>query len=430
MKVSKGFLILFFIWTMTIQFVQAQPFIYEQKNDTTLEGAEMLHFCSYDKINLSNGQIAKVVYSEAFIEDNTETFILEGNDLTHNSITNLHSGAGCDLGMINPDHAIFSKKNHKIFITGYNKGESPLTIFNSNLILCEDTTLNFDLGNNMILSKDETKLYFPYSNDNYIAKFDTIRVTTISTSTYEVIKSGEPQNLGYPKAYRYELLWGRNGKLLIQSTIKKNNKYIGSYYNVYDLDNNISTPFIFSKEDVRPYFTNDGHYLILAQTKDSISGDMAYPHNTGRFEIYELSTQRLVKILKLPPRRDIYTFDNFPDKIYYYNDETEHAITLKIDSLVNNPSGPINSPKVIMYNLGNSVFTADFAKGKIKYELGSGFTIIKPEPPTKDKLLYNEFDESNNLLGVFSFDNGYIKGTYTNNKSKKVFHFSRIDMEP
>ena len=82
-----------------------------------------------------------------------------------------------------------------------------------------------------------------------------------------------------------------------------------------------------------------------------------------------------------------------------------------------------------MYNLGSTVFTADFIKGKIKYELGSGYTIIKPEPPTKDKLLYNEYDENNNLLGVFSFDKGYIRGTYTNNKTKKVFHFSRIDQD-
>ena len=83
-----------------------------------------------------------------------------------------------------------------------------------------------------------------------------------------------------------------------------------------------------------------------------------------------------------------------------------------------------------MYNLGNTLFTADFVNGRINYELGKGFTQIKFQNRTGDELIYNEYDENNDLLGVFTFQNGYAKGSYTKNKSNKVLHFMRIDSGP
>ncbi|MDR3610392.1 MAG: hypothetical protein P4L27_07520, partial [Ignavibacteriaceae bacterium] len=55
-----------------------------------------------------------------------------------------------------------------------------------------------------------------------------------------------------------------------------------------------------------------------------------------KFLIYNIQEQKLIKTLQLPPQRVVYTFDNFPDYIYYYDDNSETAITLNIDSLVNN----------------------------------------------------------------------------------------------
>ena len=97
---------------------------------------------------------------------------------------------------------------------------------------------------------------------------------------------------------------------------------------------------------------------------------------------------------------------------------------------VNNPSGATDSPKVIIYHLGTTIFIADFINRKVKYKLSKGFTLNKPELAAEDKLIHKDYDEKHNLLGAFTFENGYIKGTYTNNKNKKVFHFRQIDMEP
>jgi hypothetical protein len=434
MKVSKGFLILFFIWTITNQIVHTQPFIYQEKNDKYVKG-EPGHARNFDIIDLTNGKISSEVFDEMHLEDNTGTYMVERNDFIHTGITNLLSHDWCSLDYM-VDQVVYSKLNNKIFITGSTRENELLSVRNSASLCKKDTEMiadNIPFGPEMILSKDETKLYFPYSNENNVARFDTIRLTTISTSDYEIIKSGEVQNWGYPNAYRYDLLWGRNGNVLIKSTIRENDKYVGSYYNVYDLDNNISTPFIFSQEIVTPYFTNDGQYLILAQQRDS---DYIFPEThytqrfpTGKFMIYDMPSQKLVKILNLPPKREIYTFDNYPDNIYYFDEKSEKAITIKIDSLVNTTSGPTDSPKVIMYNLGSTVFTVDFVKGKIKYELGNGYTYIKIQSSTPDKIIYNEYDENKNLLGVFIFEKGYIKGSYTKNRSNKVLHFARIDSD-
>jgi len=131
--------------------------------------------------------------------------------------------------------------------------------------------------------------------------------------------------------------------------------------------------------------------------------------------------------MQLPKGRKVLHFDSFTDNIYYYNEKTEKAIILKIDSLVNINSGVTDTPEVIAYNLENTVFTSDFLKGTVKYEYGKGYTHIKPREQEKDNLTFNEFDEKGNPLGVFTFTKGFTGGSYIRNKDKKEFPFSRID---
>jgi hypothetical protein len=351
---------------------------------------------------------------------------------------------------IRPDVAVYSPINNKMFITGANFEQDGLFLIINTISGEEELRKrNFNYEGPMFLSLDESKVYVSFE-DTMETRFleNKPNIAVFSTSKNKLLNTKNLKNLGHPGVWGYALVKGDKGKGIIESIVKKNNKYIGSYYNIYDFDNNMSSPFIFYRQGVEPYFTNsekyhsiqrvepyctyNGKYLILRGIIDSLAEDtiVSYPHNSGYYFIYNMAKQKLIKTLKFPHQWNLFLYEDFPDSIYHYNDKTGWDLNVSLDSIIKTPSGATDSPKVIMYNLGTTVFTADFVDGKVKYELGTGFTIIKPEPATGEKLIFNEYDEQNKLLGAFSFEKGYIRGTYTNDKTKKVFNFSRIDMEP
>ena len=56
--------------------------------------------------------------------------------------------------------------------------------------------------------------------------------------------------------------------------------------------------------------------MFLAETIDSAYDEL----NTGKIFVYDLKTSKLTKTLNLLPRGEIYTFDNYPNDIYYIID--------------------------------------------------------------------------------------------------------------
>ena len=116
---------------------------------------------------------------------------------------------------------------------------------------------------------------------------------------------------GYTKADGYLLHRGRKGKAIVESFYR--NKTKDSYYRLYDFDKNAGSNFIFYQGYTTPYFTGNGNLLFLPETIDSAQSEL----NTGKIFVYDLKTSKLIKTLNLLPRGEIYTFDNYPNDIYY-----------------------------------------------------------------------------------------------------------------
>ena len=436
-KIYKG-IVLLTLLIICSGGLKAQPYIYTHPHDTIYVHGNPCY--PIYQINILNGQ-KKLIdnYSDECLLDNTNTWLFEIiDDPTPRDVNVLIKKLGTKEyhggSSVYPEIAIYSRLKNKLYVYGEgfyaNRSDAFLSVVNT-IKNEEEFSLkaNYIIEDEMFLSANEDILYFTSHDTDYKPiRENKIKILSFSTSSYKIIQTKNLQDLGYPGANEYSILEGRKGKGIIRSLI--NRKTQESYYSIYDFDHKSSSKFIFCQGDYFPMFTNDGKYLMLAQYKDSVLHSGIKGYRTGLFLIYNVPGQSLIKTLQLPSKRSVLTFDEYPENIYYFNNKTDRAITLKIDSLVNTPSGATDSPKVIMYNLGNTVFTADFINGKIKYELGKGFTIMKRDTTVVDKLNYNEYDENNNLLGVFSFDKGYSEGTYTNDKNKKVFQFSRIDKEP
>lgn len=419
------FLSIYFIFASNII---AQPYLYKSINPCPS------HIC-YEvlKINLTDGR-KNICYDggdQDVMWDNTQSWVFCGHREYYFAFSPSDTSQEWDCPF-SPNVVVVSNKNHKLFVLDQVDENEFFSVFNLNT---KERELSFEIhtytGDGQIfLSQDENKLYFTFYDTVDSDRDDKTKLATLSVATNQIIKTINIQDIGYPGSSGYVLSNGKKGKGIITSYF--DNSTNDKYYKIYDFDNGTSSPFIYQKGYYYPKFTNDGKYLVLVEIIDSLNGSGNHTDNadkTGKFLIFNFENQKLVKTIQLPPEWIVYTFDNFPNNIYYFNDSTEKAITLNIDSLVNMPSGPTDSPKVIMYNLGTTVFTADFINRKIKYEVGNGFTIIKFQSAVGDKLIYNEYDENNNLLGVFSFDKGYIKGSYIKDKSKKTIHFNRIDKE-
>jgi len=64
----------------------------------------------------------------------------------------------------------------------------------------------------MFLSRDESKLYFPYSDTGRGKRYN-IKISVITTSRYKIIKTLLLKDLGHAKANTYDIIHGLKGKL-------------------------------------------------------------------------------------------------------------------------------------------------------------------------------------------------------------------------
>ena len=229
----------------------------------------------------------------------------------------IHSELGCFGGGF-----LFSKILNKIYyFEGIFRDQEQLTSINiktkkNDSLLVIPYSYNQPLGNlEAFLSADEKILYFNVADTNYPPSInDKDFVYYFSTSKNEIIKKKRLYEFGYPKADGYLLHRGRQGKAIVQSFY--NNKTKDSYYRLYDFDNNVGSNFIFYQGYTTPYYTGNGNLLFLAETIDSAYDEL----NTGKIFVYDLKTSKLTKTLNLLPRGEIYTFDNYPNDIYYIID--------------------------------------------------------------------------------------------------------------
>lgn len=170
-------------------------------------------------------------------------------------------------------------------------------------------------GFGITASNDFKCLYFPIEDTSFTPRKDNLNyIARFSIELEKIIEKHQISEFGYPNADSYIIYRGRNGKAIVGSFFRDETKV--SYFRLYDLDNNVGSKFIFYKGHTTPYFTGNGDYLFLPE----ITGSAPYKLNTGKFFVYEFMTSSLIKTITFPPEGKIYTFDNYPNDIYYVID--------------------------------------------------------------------------------------------------------------
>lgn len=195
---------------------------------------------------------------------------------------------------------------------------------------------------NVTASANFNYLFFSTPDTNYILRRDDLNyLNSFSTTTYQVTNK-RLSEWGYPNADGYYLFKGRDGKAIVSSFYK--NPTEDKYYRIVNFDENTESNFIFYQGSAKPYFTGSGEYLVVAETSDSAANVVC----TGRFFIYDVLTKQLIKTLTYPMDGIVYTFDNYPNDIYYVrNIETQPEIynltKLKLNSITPGLSLPYTS---------------------------------------------------------------------------------------
>ncbi|MDR3666575.1 MAG: hypothetical protein P4L35_07020 [Ignavibacteriaceae bacterium] len=349
MNYSKWLMLIFSSIFMLVKTIDAQPYIYSAGSDTLIDSISNTPTYNIYKINLSNGQ--KEIYGlgdQNVSWDNTQSWVINGiDDYTFHGISNSF------IIPIYPYCAVYSPISSKLFILGNEEDSDVLSVINSltgeeelSLSLKATSSLN---NKQMFLSSDNSRLYFAFYDTVFIPlRENKIKIAELSTSTNRIVQTKNLQDIGFPGSDGYSIKEGKNGKAIIVSYFSN---HMGYHYNIYNFEKDSSSSFIYHQGDSHPYYTNNGKYLVVNLIDDSLDVDpgVIHRHNTGLFEIYDVTNQLLVKSIQLPPRRDVYTFDNFPNNIYYYDHNTETAITLNIDSLVNNSSSISNLTPAITF---------------------------------------------------------------------------------
>jgi hypothetical protein len=171
----------------------------------------------------------------------------------------------------------------------------------------EDNSL-MQPGRSSFFSSDQSKIYF-YSIDT-LTRDD--QVWTYSMDNNTVTQKKDLSELGYQNAGSYSLEFGRNGKGIITSYFNNGND---CYYRVYNFDADTGSTFIHTANgSSEAYFTCDGEFLLIMDTNFDSS---RFYYHTGTGRIYEVQNNEQIKSFTVPSRGKTYTFDNYPNNIYY-----------------------------------------------------------------------------------------------------------------
>lgn len=346
--ISKYYKKILFISILLTLNLKAQPFLF----DVQIVDDSTLNFPPYrlDKIDLSNGSTSPFIninegfYTYELVPSNDwiiiifkecdETVIYNILDTTN--YFDVPSEVGCFGGGIQYS----ANKNKIYYFESYKRGSEQLTSIDMltgeiDSLLIIPTSYNQPIGNlEAFLSSNEDILYFNVMDTTYPSSVnDKDFVHYFSTASNQLIQTRRLYEFGYPNADGYLLHRGRNGKAVVESFYR--NQSYDSYYRLYDFDNDsVSSVYVFYQGYTTPYFTGEGNYLVLPEE--------IYSSNkvtrTGTFYIYDFSTSNLLKTIALPSGGEVYTFDNYPNNIYYVIDiekPTRQIYTLKMDSIFN-----------------------------------------------------------------------------------------------
>lgn len=344
----------------------AQPYIFYSKTDTTYE-----HLQKILRFNLANYSVEDFFPNQHSAEyvwsywEPKQTYLVIGVHNWGYTLYNcLNTAINFDLDevwgkLIN--EILFSAQYNKLYV--FSNEYKKLSVFDvssgsylTSLNLSKSDNYN-DLmypQRNSLFSSDNNKIYFYNIDTN-----NDEQVWTYSLTTNEIINKSNLSTLGaHIGSDGYSFTFGRKGKAIIESGPNYNNPVKDFYYNLYDFDNNVSSPSIYHYGFAEAYFNGNAEFILIMDTH--LDDSLRYYH-TGLGKIYNSQTSQLVKTINVPAGGIIYTFDNYPNDIYYVkNIDTQPEIynltKLRLNSITPGLSLPYTSSLTI--TISGGLFTS------------------------------------------------------------------------
>lgn len=175
------------------------------------------------------------------------------------------------------------------------------------------------------LSRDETILYQFYPDS-----------TGIFFSSLSVVNNflGEKKRYGAigPFSSLTALNDGRFGRALVSYETHDGIEFLGQRYVVCDLGSDITYQPISFPWRSEGHLSGEAKVIILEQVNwDTTSPSSVY--RPGIVYIFEAETGKLMQRLSLSPEGKVLVFDNFPDRIYYFNEQTMQSIPVDVTAI-------------------------------------------------------------------------------------------------
>ncbi len=345
-----GLLISFIICNIT----KAQPYIYFSKsNDFTekilrynLSTNLVEDFLPYQDLGKYASALwdASQSYLAIDVEKQSYTLFKTSNTSVKFDLNELVDGRIVEMLFLSQTNSVyaFSDDYEKLFVVDITTGT-----------VSAITNLGQYTGWNSLMMPTRSTFFSSDKDKIYLFRVDSTDIDQVwiySLQTNEIIEKRNLETLsGHIGSDNYGFTFGRNGKAIIESGPNYNNPVKDFYYNLYDFDNNISSPFIYHNGFAEAYFNGNGEFILVMDTH--LDDSLRYYH-TGVGNIYNSQTGQLVKTINVPAGGTIYTFDNYPNDIYYVkNIETQPEIynltKLKLNTITPGLSLPFTSGLVI-----------------------------------------------------------------------------------
>lgn len=341
----------------------AQPYIYYNSSYSDTVFGDIRQISRYDiSTNFDEAFLQPEEYFDPIIDPlrsylyvdirNWLSFLYDCSDTsTHYELNNF-------LG-VQVNEMLYSPQRNKLYIFSDDFAKISLFDLYSGTVISE-TDLGKTAYENFLMNPVRSSFFSSDNSKIYIFNVDTNNVDQVWTYSLETSQITDKRSLselgGYSGSAGYSLTFGRNGKGIIESyPVYYGNPDQDFYYKLYDFDADTSSPFIYHDGECEAYFSGNGEFMLIFETyTDTLNDSLSYYH-TGEVEIYNSGNGDLVKTLTLPPYGIVYTFDNYPNNIYYAIDieePTREIYVLKMDSICNvldltslDPSSKIvNSP--------------------------------------------------------------------------------------
>ena len=201
-----------------------------------------------------------------------------------------------------------------------------------------------------------------YSQQRTFAPFDTLYLLKYSTDSFELIDKISLENTTSgitPCKLIHDIV---NDIALINYYYPNCRDHSDCRYVVYNIKeqtivDDFSLPF-----RSKALLTKDGKYVLALEYPYSPDTNGDYP--SGKILIRDIFKGRPVKEFQLPARGELYLFNKYPDKFFYYIHDTKEAINIDINKLLTRLNVNIISPAMTLVNPGS--FTIEVK--------GTGFT--------------------------------------------------------